>query len=96
MHFISSAVSCLIYVSFSEVFTLRICRLCKLNLSLVKVAEGPPFRKGLFIQFTVCSICIMLICNISFSHFGFHDRILVLTAQVPGHCFLFIFEFLSE
>ena len=58
-------------------------------LSMVKVAEWPPFWKELLIPLTVCYLFVILII----SHFGFEGRFLVLIVlivQVPGHCLLCI------
>ena len=54
--------------------------------SSVWVAEWPPFGKELLTQFTICSLCIVTICNISFS---FEGWIWVLTASVSGLCIHF-------
>ena len=35
-------------------------------------------------RFTICSLCILSIRNVSF--FAFDDRCLILIVPVPGHC----------
>ena len=39
--------------------------------SLVSVAEWPPFGKKLLTWWTICSLCILTICNISYFQFWF-------------------------
>ena len=34
--------------------------------SSVKVAEWPPFGRELLTLFTICSLCILTICNFSY------------------------------
>ena len=52
------------------------------------VAEWLPFGKELFTRLTICSLCILTICNFSyFPFFGFVDWIWVLIASVPLHTF---------
>ena len=52
--------------------------------SSIWVAEWPPFGKELPIRLTICSLCILTICNFSY----FVGRIRILIASVPGHCIL--------
>ena len=52
--------TCLMSVS---ILTSRV--FVKIVLSLVKVAEWPPFGKKLLTRLTVCSLCNMSICDIS-------------------------------
>ena len=54
--------------------------------SSVWVAEWPPFGKELLTRLTICSLCILTICNFSF---GFEGWIWVLIASVPGLCIRF-------
>ena len=42
-------------------------------------------------KLALCSLCILFICNFSFSRFRYGDRIWVLNAPVPGHCLLVAF-----
>ena len=56
------------------------------------MAKWPPFGKELPTLLTICSLCILTICNFSYFPFGFEDRICVLIAPVPGHCILFTFR----
>ena len=51
--------------------------------SSFSLAEWPPFGKELLTRLTICSLCILTICNIS--HFLFW----VLIASVPDLCILF-------
>ena len=37
----------------------------------VSVAEWPPFGKKLLTRLTICSLCILTICNISYFPFWF-------------------------
>ena len=57
----------------------------------LKLAVWPRFGRELLIRFTVCSFCILTICN--FSYFpdvsGFEGGTLVPIASVPGHCLSF-------
>ena len=39
--------------------------------SFVRVAEWPPFGKELLTQFTLCSLCILTICDLSYFPFWF-------------------------
>ena len=61
--------------------------------SSLKAAESewPPFEKELLTWLTICSLCIMSVCNFSYFPFGFEGRIWVLITPVPGHCFIFTF-----
>ena len=38
---------------------------------------------------TLCPLCIMSICNVVDSHFGFEGKTLVMIAPVPDHCNFF-------
>ena len=40
-------------------------------LSSVSVAEWPPFGKKLLTRLTICSLCILTICNMSYFPFWF-------------------------
>ena len=51
--------------------------------SSILVAEWPPFGKELLTPSTVCSPCILTVCN--FSCFPFWGRNFVLFSPVPGH-----------
>ena len=46
------------------------------------------------VHLTVCSLCIMSICNFGFSLFGFKGDTLGLIAPAPGHCLPFGFQYL--
>ena len=59
--------------------------------SSVYVAEWPPFGKELLTRLTICSLCIMSICNLSYFPFSFEGGIWVLIAPVPGPCILVTF-----
>ena len=62
------------------------------TFSSVWVAEWPPFGKQLPARLTICSRCILSICNIFFiSRFGFKSGICFLIAPVPVHCFSITF-----
>ena len=41
------------------------------TFSSVSVAEWPPFGKQLFTRLTICYLCILTICNISYFPFWF-------------------------
>ena len=60
--------------------------------SSVLVAEWPPFGKYLLTRLTICSLCNLSICNISYFCFGFESWICVLIASVPDLCILFAFK----
>ena len=45
--------------------------ICSYKLSSVCVAEGQPFGKELSTRLTVCSLCILTICNFSYFSFWF-------------------------
>ena len=64
-------------------------------LSSVWVAVWPPFGKELPARLTICSLCILTICNFIFFSFCFHGGILVLIAPVPSHCILVTFSHIS-
>ena len=42
-----------------------------INSSSVWVAAWSPFGKELLIRLTICSLCILTICNFSYSRFSF-------------------------
>ena len=52
-------------------------------LSSVWVAQWPPFGKELLNRLTICFLCILTICNLVISHFGFEVGIWVLIAPIP-------------
>ena len=58
--------------------------------SSVSVAEWPLLWKKLLTRLTICSLCILNICNISYFPFWFEGWIWVLIAPVPGRCVLYI------
>ena len=62
------------------------------TFSSVWVAEWPPFGKKLPARLAICSHCILSICNIFFSRFGFKSGICLLIAPVPVHCFSITFD----
>ena len=47
----------------------------------------------MLIRLTICSLCILTICNIVISRFGFKGWIWVLTASVPDFCIPFTFQY---
>ena len=47
----------------------------------------PPFGKELITRLTICSLCILTICNSVISLFSFEGGIWVLISPVPGHDF---------
>ena len=51
-------------------------------------AEWSPFGKELSTRLTICSLCILTVCNFSYFPFWFEGGILVLIATVAGHCIL--------
>ena len=64
----------------------------KIVFNSVFVAELPTFGKELPARLTLCSLCIMSICNLVIPLFGFEGSIWVLIAPVPGHCLLLAFR----
>ena len=64
---------------------------CSCFFSSGSVAGWPPFGGRLLTRLTICSLCILTICYISFSRFGFEVWIWVLIASVPDLCILFTF-----
>ena len=62
--------------------------MCSFIFSSASVAEWPPFGKKLLTQLTISAPCILAICNISFTVFGFEGWIWGLIASVPDLCFL--------
>ena len=64
-----------------------------ITFSSVWVAEWPPFGKELFIRLTICSLCILTICNLVISRFGFEGGIRVLIAPVSSQCLLLTFTY---
>ena len=59
-----------------------------ISSSSVCVAEWPPFGKELLTRLTICSLCILTICNFS----CFEGWIWVLIASVPCLCIRFTFH----
>ena len=53
------------------------------------MAEGPPFAKELLIRLTVCFFVLFLFVVLVALRFSFKGMILVLIAQIPGHCLRF-------
>ena len=49
----------------------------------------------LLILFTICSLCILTYCNLSYYCFGFDGRTLVLIISVRGHCLSFTSDMLK-
>ena len=43
-------------------------------------------------RLTICTLCIVTNCSLSYFPFGFEGGILVLIAPVPGHCILVTFS----
>ena len=67
------------------------------TFSSVWVAEWPPLWKKLPSRLTICSHCILSICNIYlFSRFGFKSGICLLIAPVPVHCFSITFIYSKQ
>ena len=64
--------------------------MCSSYLSSVWVADWPPFVKELLTRLTICSFCILTICNLSYFPFCF--RVSDLIVSVPGLCMLFSFK----
>ena len=67
--------------------------MCLYYFSSVWVAEWPPFGKQLLTLLTICSLCILTICNISYFPFGFEGWIGVLIASDPDLCIKFTSSF---
>ena len=63
---------------------------CSYYFSSVWVSECPSFVKELLTRLTICSLCILTICNFSYLPFCFEGLIWVLIASVPGLCILFL------
>ena len=61
------SVACFWYQSFGDVSPY----VCSYYFSSVWVAEWPPFWKLLLTRLTICSLCNMTICNISYFPFLF-------------------------
>ena len=61
-------------------------------LSSVSVAERALFGKYLLTWLTICSLCILTICDTSNFRFGFEDCTWVRIASVPDLCIFFTFE----
>ena len=62
-----------------------------INFSSVWAAEGPPFGKELLPRLTICSLCILTICNFG----GFEGWIWVLIVSVPDLCMPFTYSYLQ-
>ena len=56
--------------------------------SSVMVADWPPFGKKLLTRLTICSLCFLTICNLSYFPFWLKGWILVLIASVLDHFLL--------
>ena len=56
------------------------------------VAEWPYFGKELLPRLTICSLCIMTLCNLVISRFGFEGWIWVLIASVTDVGIYFTFK----
>ena len=56
------------------------------------VAEWPPFGNKLVTRLAICSLCILLICNLSCFPSWFKGWIWVLIVSVPGLCILITFR----
>ena len=67
------------------------CCFFHIIFSFVCAAEWTPFGKELPTWLTICSLCILTICNFSYFPFGFEGGILLLIVPVPGHCILVTF-----
>ena len=63
---------------------------CSYYLSSVLFAEWPYFGKELLPRLTICSLCILTLCNFSYFPFGFEGWIWVLIASVPDVGILFL------
>ena len=59
---------CLFLVSVSVAFHLMFVHII---FSSVSVADWPPFGKELLTWLTICSLCILTICNFSYFPFWF-------------------------
>ena len=64
--------------------------------SSVWAAEWLPFWKELFTQFSICSLCIVTICNFSYLPFWFLGGNRSLIALVPGYSLLVTFAISSS
>ena len=64
----------------------------RIIFSSVLVAEWPYFGKELLPRLTICSLCILTLCNFVISRFGFEGWIWVLIASVPDVGILFTFK----
>ena len=60
--------------------------------SSVSVAESPPLGILMLTLLTICSLCILIICKISYFPFGFKGLTWVLIASVSDLCILFPFN----
>ena len=47
---------------------------CSCYVCSVLVAEWPPFGKEMLTRLTICSLCILTICNFSYFPFWFRGR----------------------
>ena len=56
------------------------------------VAEWPYFGKELLPRLTICTLCILTLCNFTYFRFGFEGWIWVLIASVPDVGILFTFK----
>ena len=54
------------------------------NVTLLRILF--PFGKELLNRFTLCSLCIVTICILIISKFGFEGGTIVLIALVLDHC----------
>ena len=53
--------------------------------SSVQVAEWPPFGNELLTRLNICSLCILTLVIVFFSHLGLEGGIWDLIAPLPGH-----------
>ena len=58
-------------------------------LILFRVLSGHLLGKKLLIRLTICSFCILTICNFSYFPLGFEGWICALIASVPVLCIPF-------
>ena len=78
------------FTSFKPTF-MKYRSLQVLYFSTFCIAEWPPFWKELLTLLTICSLCILTICDFSYFRFGFEGGIWVLIA-LPLHTVLLLLK----
>ena len=66
---------------------------CLYYFSSVWVTEWPPSWKKLLTRLTMCTLCILTICILAISRFGFEAWVWALIASVPELCILLFLFF---